>query len=221
MKKLIAIIIILSAIFLGMVIYKNNKKSNNVYVNEVNEIEQYINEIYMWKEVTKEALPSFNDINEASDLWIWETLKKNLEEYELTYEQIENAKLKLYGENLTKELPKEGNEYFEYNQQDDKYYATEIDLDEKDDKFLLNKIDKNKNGYIIEIIEYLEDYSKSEEEISIENIQGEEIQRVNINEDTLNRKEIVKNNINKFTRKKIYLERENEYLIVKKVESVS
>ena len=216
MKKLIAIIIILSVIFLGMIIYKTNQKANSINVSEVNEIEQYINKIYMWKEVTKNALPNFNEINEASDLWIWETIKKNLEEYELTYEQIENEKAELFGKDLTKQLPKEGNEYFKYNQEQNKYYATEIDLDEKDDKFLLNKIEKNKNGYIIEIVEYIEDYSKNENNICIENLEEEEIQTVDINEDMLNRKEIVKNNIAKFNKKNIYLEKEDEHLIVKK-----
>ena len=221
MKKLIVIIIILLVIFLGMMIYKNNQRLNNVNANEVNEIEQYISKIYLWKEVTKEALPSFNDINEASDIWIWEALKKDLEEYELTYEQIENAKEKLFGKNLKKILPKEGNEYFKYNQEQNKYYSTEIDLDEKDDKFLLNKIEKNQNEYIIEIVEYIEDYSKEENSICIENINEEEVQTVNINEDILNRKEIIKNNINKFNKKKIYLEQENQNLIVTKIENVN
>ena len=175
----------------------------------------------MWKEVTKDALPIFNEINEASELWIWETLKKNLEEYELTHEQIEYAKKEIFGKELAKEFPKEGNEYFKYSQEQNKYYATEIDLDEKDDKFLINKIDKYNNGYKVEVIEYLEDYSKSEEIITIENIKEEEIQRVDINEDILKRNEIVKNNINKLSTKIIYLERENEKLIVKKVENKS
>ena len=46
MKKLLAIICVLLVIFIGMFIYKNNIKQNNVNVFEVQEIEVYIYKIY-------------------------------------------------------------------------------------------------------------------------------------------------------------------------------
>ena len=216
MKKLLAIIAALLIIFIGMLIYKNNKTNSNITINEINKIEEYISKIYMWKEVTISALPTFNNINEASDLWVWEVIKKNLEEYEVTYEQIENKEKELFGKEITKEFPKEGNEYFEYNLENGKYYATEIDLDDKNDKFLLNEIKRIEKGYEVEIVEYLEDYSKNEGNILIENLKQEEIE--NIREENFDSKEIVKNNIDKFTKKKIYLKTEDENLIVEKVE---
>ena len=36
----------------------------------------------MWKEVTEEALPTFKEINQAPEKWIWEAVKKNIEKYE-------------------------------------------------------------------------------------------------------------------------------------------
>ena len=77
MKKLLAIICVLLVIFVGMYIYKNNINQNTVNVSEVEKIEEYISKIYMWQEVTEEALPKFDNINNAPDLWVWEVVKKN------------------------------------------------------------------------------------------------------------------------------------------------
>ena len=79
MKKLLAIICVLLVIFIGMYIYKTNINQNNVTVSEVQKIEEYISKIYMWQEITEEALPKFDNINDAPDLWVWEVVKKDLE----------------------------------------------------------------------------------------------------------------------------------------------
>ena len=160
MKKLIAIIIILVIIFVGMVVYKNVaiNTSNNISIQEISQIETYITKIYMWKEITGQALPNFEDINQAEDVWIWEVVKKNLEDYEFFYEEIQEKAKDLFGEKLTKEFPKEGTEYIIYDEKIDKYYAVGMGLDQLDDLFLLNEIQKTPTGYEVEIIEYLEDY---------------------------------------------------------------
>lgn len=227
MKKLIVIIIILAIIFVGMLTYKNLaiKANNNISIQEIERIETYITKIYMWKEITGEALPSFEDINQANDVWIWEAVKKNLEEYELTYEQIEEEANELFGPDLTKKFPKEGSEYLKYDEQTDKYHAVGRGLDEEEDSFLLNKIEKTKDGYEVEIVEYLEDYSnllygeeqestesksdensqnKTNDEIIIRNFNEEEIGRIKSSEEE-SAKEIVKSNIDKFTKKKLII----------------
>ena len=144
MKKLIAIIIILVIIFVGMVVYKNVaiNTSNNISIQEISQIETYITKIYMWKEITGQALPNFEDINQAEDVWIWEVVKKNLEDYEFFYEEIQEKAKDLFGERLTKEFPKEGTEYIIYDEKIDKYYAVGMGLDQLDDLFLLNEIQK-------------------------------------------------------------------------------
>lgn len=222
MKKLLVIIVVLFIIFIGMFIYQNTPKNNkNVTVEEVNKIETYLQKIYLWKELTGEALTKFEDINEANDLWTWEVVKKNLEEFEVSYQQIEEKAKELFGDNFTKKFPEEGSEFLKYDAEQGIYYATGMGLDQKEDMFLLNKIEKIDNGYKVEIIEYLEDYSNSENEILIQNIQEENISSVtsSLDEAEVDIKQKVKENIDKFSKKIVYLKKdEQENLTVQKVE---
>lgn len=220
MKKMIIIISILSLIFIGMIIYKNNSLSTNITINEVNQIEEYITKIYSYKEITGQALPVFDDINNADDKWTWEIVKKNLEEYELEYESIQNKAKEVFGENFVKEYPKQGTNFIKYNEQTKKYVATEENFDEKEDLFFLNNIQKTKNGYIAEIIEYLEDYTDYEEDkIYIKNIQEDMITTLTSQEIEDKTIDIVKNNIDKFSRKTITLIKDKQgNIFIKKVE---
>ncbi len=84
MKKMLVIIFILLIIFIGIYINKKNIGNDIVTATEVNNIEEYISKIYMWQEITEEALPKFNNINDAPDLWLWEVVKKNLDDYEVS-----------------------------------------------------------------------------------------------------------------------------------------
>lgn len=86
-----------------------------------------------------------------------------------------------------------------------------------EDSFLLYNIEKNKEGYVVEIVEYLEDYSE-ENSVIIRNLQEEEIGRVGTNDSETKMQEIVKNNTDRFSKKKVYLKTENDNLIVQKVE---
>lgn len=231
MKKLIIIIIILLLIFVGMYINKQNKIVNNqsteVSINEINQIETYLQKIYMWREITGEALPIFDNINDAPDVWLWEVVKKNLEEYELSYEQLQDKTKEIFGEELQKEFPKEGYEYMEYNEETDTYYAIGSGLDNQEDVFLLDKIQKLDNGYTVQIVEYLEDYSEGYEttdadyNIQIENLNDETIGEVKSTEAETNIQQFVKDNIDKFTRKEVKLSTDqNENLHVTSVRNV-
>jgi len=219
MRKMLTIIIILALILVGMVIYKNTAvgSTNNVNIQEIEEIENYISKIYMWKEITNEALPTFENVNNADNLWIWEVVKKNLEEYEIGYETIEGKAKELFGEKFSKELPKEGNESFEYKEETQMYLATETMLDEKEDTFLLSNITKTKQGYTVEVTEYLEDYTE-ENSIIVRNLEEQEIGKVGINDSETKIQEVVKNNIERFRKKKVYLEIIDDRLVVEKVE---
>ncbi len=220
MKKLVVIIIILLIVFIGMYIYRQNQietnRNNEITVDEINKIETYLQKIYMWKEITGEALPTFDNINNAPDIWLWEVVKKNLEEYELSYEQIEDKAKELFGTDLQKEFPKEGYEYMEYNEETDTYYAVGSGLDNQDDVFLLDTIQRNENGYTVQIVEYLEDYSEgfetndTEYNISIENLNDEIIGTVKNTEDETNIQQLVKDNIDKFTKKEVNLRTDQE-----------
>lgn len=222
MRKMIVIIIILAIIFVGMVVYKNVAiKTSNISIQEIKKIEDYMSQIYMWKEVTGEALPCFENINQADEKWIWEVVKKNIEEDMPSYEQIQEKAKELFGQDFAKEFPKEGTEDFNYNEQTNQYEAVQPELDQQGDLFLLNKIEKTKNGYEIEIVEYLEDYSpmlkeEAENFVIIRNLQEEEIGRISGSAES-EETELVKRNIDKFSKKNIQLKEENEKLYIEKV----
>lgn len=229
MRKMIVAIVILLIIFVGMIIYRNMAISTNnqISVQEIEQIQTYITKIYMWREVTNEALPTFENINEASDMWTWEVVKKNLEDYELSYEQIQEKAKELFGPDFTKEFPREGTENFTYDAEIDKYYATGMGLDQEEDCFLLNQINKTDTGYEVEIVEYLEDYSQENIEntentsmqnfqIIIRNLNDEEIGKVEENQESSSQ-DIVKNNLDKFTKKIVTLKKEGDNIYVQKV----
>ena len=231
MKKLIVIIIILLVIFVGMYIYRQNRIVSNqlseVSVDEINQIETYLQKIYMWREITGDALPIFDNINNAPDVWVWEVVKKNLEEYELTYQQLQDKTKEIFGEELQKEFPREGYEYMEYNEETDTYYAIGSGLDNQEDVFLLDKIQKQDNGYTVQIVEYLEDYSEgyetSEEDynVQIKNLKDETIEEVKSTVSETNIQQFVKDNIDKFTKKEVNLKTdENGNIYVTSVRNI-
>lgn len=216
MKKLVAIICILLVIFVGMYVNRSKSNQNLITATEVEKVEEYISKIYMWKEITKEALPTFENINNANELWLWEVIKKNLETYETTYEEIQQKGKELFGEKFEKQIPKEGNDSFYYDKESNKYLATEIVLDEEEDSFLLKDIEKEGEKYKVKIIEYIEDYSE-ENKVIIRNLQEEEIGRVSTSDSETKIKEIVKNNKERFSQKNIEIKKEKDNLVIEKV----
>lgn len=218
MKKLVAIICVLLVIFIGMYMNKNKSTQNNVTASEVENIETYISQIYMWQEITEKALPEFNNINNAPDLWTWEVVKKNLENYDLTKEEIQKEAIELFGKQFTKQFPQEGTEYIQYNEELGKYISTGVGLDSLDDCFLIKNINKTKKGYEVEIAEYLADYEnslgvESEDEIYeiyIKNLNQETIATVKNTEGETKIIDIVKENIDKFSTKNIELTKESD-----------
>lgn len=218
MKKLLAIICILLVIFIGMYINKNKSTQNMVTATEVENVQEYISKIYMWKEVTEEALPKFDNINDAPDVWTWEVVKKNLDNYEATYEEIEQKAIQLFGKQFTKQFPEEGTEYIQYNGELGKYLTSGIGLDALDDCFLIKNIKKTKSGYEVEIVEYLEDYENSfgvEDEseiyeIYIKNLNQDTIATMKNNEAENKSVEIVKENLDKFTTKTVNLVKDSD-----------
>lgn len=227
MRKLLAIICVLLVIFVGMYIYKNSINQSIVGVSEVEKIEKYISKIYMWKEITEEALPKFDDINNAPDLWVWEVVKKDLENYELSYDEIQEKSIEIFGNNFKKQFPQEGSEYIYYDENLKKYITTGIGLDTQDDMFYIKEIKKTKKGYKVEIIEYLEDYEnymdnmEDENEsydIYIKNLNQETIATIKSNESETKAIEVVKENLDKFSKKIINLLKDKDGKIF--VESV-
>lgn len=222
MRKMLIIIGILSIIFFGMIAYRKLEVKNSTTVNagEVTQIQSYIEKIYLWKEVTKEALPTFSDINQANDKWIWEVVKNNLDDYEISLEEANEKVKELFGKECNKQMLKEGNSSFIYNEESGKYEATGVELDNKQDTFLINNITKTKDGYQVEIIEYLINHM-NENNITVENTNEESLGTVGNSANDTKIQDIVKQNKSRFTKKKITLKKESESensLVVEKVE---
>lgn len=215
MKKLVAIICILLVIFVGMYVNRSKSNQNLITATEVEKVEEYISKIYMWKEITGEALPKFDNINDAPDVWTWEVVKKNLENYDLTKDEIQNKATELFGNQFKKQFPQEGTEYMQYDEKLGKYISTGIELDTLDDCFYIKNIRKTKDGYEVEIAEYLEDYVNSlgvEDEneiyeIYIKNLNEETIANVKNTEGETKTIEVVKENLDKFTTKTVNLKK--------------
>lgn len=215
MKKLVAIICILLVIFVGMYVNRSKSNQNLITATEVEKVEEYISKIYMWKEITGEALPKFDNINDAPDVWTWEVVKKDLENYELTKDEIQNKATELFGNQFKKQFPQEGTEYMQYDEKLGKYISTGIELDTLEDCFYIKNIKKTKDGYEVEIAEYLEDYVNSlgvEDEneiyeIYIKNLNEETIENVKNTEGETKIIEVVKENLNKFTTKTVNLKK--------------
>ena len=217
MKKLLAIICVLIIIFICVCIYReHSNKTQEVTADEAQRVQDYISKIYMWKEVTDEALPKFENINNAPDKWIWEVVKKNLENSELTYNEITQKATELFGNQFTKQFPKEGTEYMQYNKDLDEYISTGMGLDSLDDSFLVKNITKTKEGYQVEIAEYLVDYSNSIDALNADTITT--ISSTEISGGDTKIIEKVKENIDKFTTKKVNLVKENEKIYIQSVE---
>lgn len=221
MKKMIIIIVVLAGILISMIIYKNMAvgSKNNVNIQEIKNIEESIEKIYLWKEISNEALPTFDNVNDADELWCWEVVKKNIEKFEVSYEEIEETSKEIFGQDFNKKFPKEGNNTFEYNEENNIYIPTEITLDQLEDNFIINDIKKIKEEYEVEIIEYLEDYS-NEEKVIIRNLQNEEIGQVNSNESETKIHETVKENGSRFNKKRIHFKNEGNKLVVEKAEKI-
>ena len=215
MKKLVCIICILLVIFVGMYVNRIKSNQNLITATEVEKVEEYISKIYMWKEITGEALPKFDNINDAPDVWTWEVVKKNLENYDLTKDEIQNKATELFGNQFTKQFPQEGTEYMQYDEELGKYISTGIELDTLDDCFYIKNIRKTKDGYEVEIAEYLEDYVNSlgvEDEneiyeIYIKNLNEETIANVKNTEGETKTIDVVKENLDKFTTKTVNLKK--------------
>ena len=215
MKKLVAIICILLVIFVGMYVNRSKSNQNLITATEVEKVEEYISKIYMWKEITGEALPKFDNINDAPDIWTWEVVKKDLENYELTKDEIQNKATELFGNQFKKEFPQEGTEYMQYDEKLGKYISTGIELDTLDDCFYIKNIRKTKDGYEVEIAEYLEDYvnylgvedENEIYEIYIKNLNEETIANVKNTEGETKTIDVVKENLDKFTTKTVNLKK--------------
>lgn len=217
MKKMIVIIIFLLIIFISMVIYKNSLAKSEVTVEEINKIEEYMDKIYSYKEITGVSLPEFDNTENADKKWIWGIVRKNIDDYEIDKTKLQTTINKLFGESLNNEFVNEETEFIKYNDEKQKYITKELQIDAIKDSFYIQKIEKEKDTYLVKIVEYIVDYT-DEKVVKIKNLQDEVIKELPEKQATEEKiTEVVKENLDKFSKKQVTLEIENEKLVIKKV----
>jgi len=121
-------------------------------------IKMYISKIYFG---TDTYMPEFNNINLANEQWIWECAYRNLVNFEelyaamtVTKEDVEMSARQLFGNDLQKEFPKEGLEFWLEPEGDEYFYkAAGIELDFYNDYEILS-YKKSDKDIIVNIVEY-------------------------------------------------------------------
>ncbi|MBR0350810.1 MAG: hypothetical protein IJH76_03180 [Clostridia bacterium] len=220
MKKMIVTIIILLIIFISMVVYKNSLAKAEVTLEEINQIEEYMDKIYSYKEITGIALPEFDNPQNADEKWIWGIVRKNIDDYEIDKSKVQGTINDLFGNTLNKEFPNDGTEFITYNEEKQIYITKELQIDAIKDSFYIKKIEKNDNEYSVHIVEYLVDYTdESGNKAIIKNLSDETIKELSQKQATEeNITKAVKENMSKFNKKEVTLEKQGENIVIKKVE---
>lgn len=183
-KKVIIILIII----LIILAYFFTRKTE-VTESERARISVYLEEIYGWKMLYDEALPKFNNINDANEDWIWDRVQQRLNKYENTdedylfsYSQIEKAQKYLFGDKLKKQFPVAGTEFLTYDEETKSFLSSGIGLGDEEDCFVISDITKRANKYTVEIIEYIVDHSNVHEALNDEEATGYEFYLKKIDE---------------------------------------
>lgn len=123
-----------------------------------NEINSYIYDIYTGINTT---ITEFDNINSANEQWIWECAYKNLAYMDDTYdkqivtkEDVEKSAKKLFGDDLQKEFPKEGLEFWLEPEKDGFFYAAASVENDFCNGYEILSYEKNDNNIVVNIVEY-------------------------------------------------------------------
>lgn len=222
--KVLVIVLILVIILSTFFIVKNKNSENsknNISDVEQKEIATYINDIYN----IHTAIPEFEDINDANELWIWDNINQylcNHEEFEdrnqycdYTYEEISNFAKILYGNDFSLTVPVQ-NPAMIYDSENNTY-GVPLYTVETLKECQIESIEKSGNTYTINLIDYVIsfvppfDSTSSDEEIYFYNITEFELNSSASNiifkiEELKNYKEKIFENKDKFSSKTIVLE---------------
>lgn len=234
-RKIIFLIIAVLLVILGVTVkktYLKKDEENNVntvvapeeledkeikVVTELEKIDirKYIESIYG----SYIAIQDFADINNADETWLWENVRSNIisdEKTSYTYKELEEKTNELYGPNLTKTFPKDGSDFFIFNEDTNAYLVADFTLDWKE-WFAIRQIREVDNLYYVEILEFKEDFTGDDNKIKLQNKKGEVLnefeQPENNAEKTLKELEIqeyVLKNEKKFSKKEIVLEKDEK-----------
>lgn len=233
---ILLIILLIVLIFPTFLILPNNNENqvnneelvDNIVENDkVNkeDIEKYLGKIYF---ILEDVIPSFTDINEANEKWIWKCAYCNLVRNEkdtgdkVTKEQVEDSAKEIFGKDFIKQFPKEGLEFW-LEPDGNKYFVAAAGIEpDYFYEYIINSIAYKDNQVLLELIEYkTSDIWHNQTELKVLNIAtNEEIKKYDLieydNNDYLlemqeNVKEFIKNNKEKFSMAKITLQIDEEF----------
>ena len=162
MKKFLKILIILILLgIIGFCLYKFVFEKNlNSSSEDFSKIKKYLSDIYG----RTFLIPEFEDINEASEEWLWENVnqyllnhddeyhEKNSQEYGYSYDDISKIVKILYGDDLNKKFPK-GAISMRYDPYHELYGPTSYGSDFYYN-YHIDKITKSGNIYKVSLYDY-------------------------------------------------------------------
>lgn len=244
---LILIVFVISAIYIF--INKNNKETENeenmVVRKEVDPnisganqdlIEDYISKIYLGTGLvdSKDVLPEFDDINQASTDWILNCIHLELSKYSdinvFSEEELNAVKKDLFSEKLTIDLPEEDTYENIVKNEDGQYVLSYRDY-EPDylNYYIVDSIKEIDNNQVeVNLVEYRTNFIIGEEtEIKVYNLKSDKVlvtQEITdmgeegYSESDRNITTFVANNKEKFSKVKIILEKEKDNYYVKSIE---
>ena len=175
--KLLLIIIILG-IFTFIMYKLAFSGKNNKSQEDFSEIQKYIRDIYG----TTFLISEFDDINEASEDWLWENVnqyvwnhddeyhEQNAEQYGYSYDDISKIVKTLYGDNLRKKFPK-GAVSMRYDSYHDTYGPTSFGITNYYD-YRIESITHNNNIYTVSLYDYtisFDNFNENDEYFEIYN----------------------------------------------------
>lgn len=157
LSKILILVILAIIVMIGYSAYKANWGNEQISKITENKVDQYLGDIYYG---TDTWMPTFNNINSTDENWIWECAYSNLFKdgrdpgMFVTKEQIENSAKEVFGENLKKQFPNEGLEFWLEPEADGYFVArASIEADYYID-YIINSIENKENKVVVEIIEY-------------------------------------------------------------------
>ena len=215
---IITIISILAVIVMYEVV-QNTKEEKEMLANQILEttnleveeerIKEFIDNIYF---IALDLIPTFNDINSVDDNWIWSAAHINLFRdgkdpgMYVTKEQVDESAEEIFGDNLKKEFPVEGLEFW-LEPEDGKYFVAcaGLDPDYVNDYEIIDIITEDEK-IIVEIAEYK--YNTLRDDTTLEIINIENNQTVT----KINKKDYIETDPELFESLRLY-EKVSDYVI--------
>lgn len=162
-----------------------------VTLQEKDNIQEYLNEIYHFFETT---IPEFETINEADESWIWGVSLNRVYDYTkgegISYNELIQSAKELFGDEFNLEPPKENMDFITYDKDTSTYSIAPRGGVMGVLGIVIYSAEKTETGYIVKTVEYFEQI-EWDDETNTENLEKEKIKEALNNKETHNPKEIV------------------------------